>query len=125
MEDPSSIYMFLSSINPFILLIAGIVVGLFAGFIIFLNKSNKTVPILNEQEDKEDKEDEEDEQEKQENKAHEIMSKRFHITLDMRNDCYNIGTIEDTKNDCEYLFFMDNYSETSSIVPLQKKNLDK
>jgi hypothetical protein len=119
MEDPSSIYVFLSSIHPLILIIAGIVMGLFAGFIIFLNKSNKTVPILNEQEN------EEDEQEKQEDKAHEIMSKRFHITLDMRNDCYNIGTIEDTKNDCEYLFFMDNYSETSSIVPLQKKNVDK
>ena len=119
MEDPSSIYMFLSSINPFILLIAGIVVGLFVGFIIFLNKSNKTVPILNEQEDEKYEEDTEAKI------LDEKIVKRFDVFFDTRNENWNLGLIVDKREEKEYLFFGEPFQESGNVVSLEKKKLDK
>jgi len=119
MEDPSSIYVFLSSIHPLILIIAGIVMGLFAGFIIFLNKSNKTVPILDEQEDEKDDED------KEAKILDEKIVKRFDVFFDTRNENCNLGLIVDKKEEKEYLFFGEPFQESGNVVPLEKKKVDK
>ena len=110
---------FLSSLNPFVLLVAGLVGGGLGVFVVSFFRS-PTAPKADGFGTEGN--DEEDAEEAKQELEHKKMAERFNVVMDYENDDYNIGLITDKKNEQEYLIFYYGGSGNSTVVPLKKKN---